>query len=67
MMAIFAAAMPAILAILGFILDRISASIATKKAFLQMVEGLGKEGLVSVKLHQSYEEQRRRLESAELL
>jgi hypothetical protein len=67
MIAILTAFAPFILSILGFGLQKIGASAETKRRFLAMVEGMGQDGLISVNLHKSYEEQRKRLESAELL
>ena len=67
MMALITALIPVILTVIGFILDRAKVSIETKKAFLKMVEGMGKDGVVSVRLHESYREQRKRLEAPELL
>ena len=61
MIAIITALAPAILSILSFVLDRMGVSVKTKLAFLNMVESMGQEGLISVKLHKSYEDQRQRL------
>ena len=62
MISLLSAFAPAILSVLGFFLDRAAASNATKKAFFNMVETMGREGLVSVKLTTSYVEQRKQLE-----
>ncbi len=61
MIALLSAFAPSILSILGFFLDKASADARTKKAFLDMVEGMGREGIVSVKLTMSYDKQREQL------
>ena len=62
MIALLGAFAPALLSVLGFFLDKAAASAQTKKAFFNMVETMGREGLVSVKLTLSYQEQRKQLE-----
>lgn len=53
---------PFLISIFGFVLERASASIETKKAFLRLVENMAKDGFVSAKLQKSYEEQRKQLD-----
>ena len=62
MIALLGAFAPAILSVLGFFLDRAAASAQTKKAFFNMVETMGREGLIAVKVTLSYQAQREQLE-----
>lgn len=65
MIALLTGFAPFILALGTFWLERIQASNETKKNFFKFVEGLGKDGVLSVSLTLSYEEQRRKLEQLE--
>lgn len=49
-----------VLKLFDFVLDRVKADAESRKAFLDMISSLSKSGLVSVSLHQSYEDQRLR-------
>lgn len=49
------ALLPVILQIVGFIMERIGASIEHKKAFLKLIESLSKDAAVSVRMRAKYQ------------
>lgn len=53
---------PIALQVFGWWMDKIKADKEARRRFLELADGLGKQGIVSAKLRQSYQDQLRELD-----